>query len=197
MDLSVIIVLVVVVVIVAAIVGIYNGLISRRNQIDEALGQIQVQLKRRHDLIPNLVNAVKGYMEFEQKVLTDVTNARAAAGAGREPADGRPALAVRGRRELPTAEGQRERPVAPGGADDDREPDLVQPPALQRDGARLQQRDPDVPEQPARGHVRVRQAAVLRGRGRGRERSERRPQPDLSRQRLSESSRASALANRC
>jgi len=79
MDLSVIIVLVVVVVIVAAIVGIYNGLISRRNQIDEALGQIQVQLKRRHDLIPNLVNAVKGYMEFEQKVLTDVTNARAAA----------------------------------------------------------------------------------------------------------------------
>src|SRR6476620_12489160 len=79
MDLTVIIVLVVVVVIVVGIIGIDNGLIGRRNRIDEALAQIQVQLKRRHDLIPNLVNAVKGYMQFEQKVLTDVTNARAAA----------------------------------------------------------------------------------------------------------------------
>jgi len=74
-----IILLVVVGVIIAFVVGIYNGLVSRRNRIEEALGQIQVQLKRRHDLIPNLVNAVKGYMGFEQKVLTDVTNARAAA----------------------------------------------------------------------------------------------------------------------
>ena len=72
-----IILLVVVGVIVAFVIGIYNGLIGRRNRIDEALAQIQVQLKRRHDLIPNLVNAVKGYMGFEQKVLTDVTNARA------------------------------------------------------------------------------------------------------------------------
>ena len=74
-----IIVLVVVGVIVALVIGIYNGLVQKRNRIDEALAQIQVQLKRRHDLIPNLVNAVKGYMQFEQKVLTDVTNARAAA----------------------------------------------------------------------------------------------------------------------
>ena len=74
-----IIVLVVVGVLIALIVGIYNGLVQKRNRIDEALAQIQVQLKRRHDLIPNLVNAVKGYMQFEQKVLTDVTNARAAA----------------------------------------------------------------------------------------------------------------------
>ncbi len=74
-----VILLVVVGVILALVVGIYNGLIGRRNRIDEALAQIQVQLKRRHDLIPNLVNAVKGYMNFEQKVLTDVTNARAQA----------------------------------------------------------------------------------------------------------------------
>src|SRR5712691_3641572 len=73
------IVLIVIAVIAVAVVGIYNGLIGRRNRVDEALSQIQVQLKRRHDLIPNLVNAVKGYMQFEQKVLTDVTNARAAA----------------------------------------------------------------------------------------------------------------------
>ncbi|HUQ44176.1 MAG TPA: LemA family protein [Candidatus Limnocylindria bacterium] len=79
-----IILLVIVGAIALVVIGIYNGLISRRNRIDEALAQIQVQLKRRHDLIPNLVNAVKGYMNFEQKVLTDVTNARAnavAAGA--------------------------------------------------------------------------------------------------------------------
>jgi LemA protein len=74
-----IVLLVVVGVIVAFVIGIYNGLVGRRNRIDEALAQIQVQLKRRHDLIPNLVNAVKGYMNFEQKVLTDVTNARAQA----------------------------------------------------------------------------------------------------------------------
>jgi LemA protein len=74
-----IILLVVVGVILLFVIGIYNGLIGRRNRIDEALAQIQVQLKRRHDLIPNLVNAVKGYMNFEQKVLTDVTNARASA----------------------------------------------------------------------------------------------------------------------
>ena len=59
------------------VVGIYNGLIGRRNRVDEALAQIEVQLKRRHDLIPNLVNAVKGYMGFEQSVLTKVTEARA------------------------------------------------------------------------------------------------------------------------
>jgi LemA protein len=68
---------VVLVVLVAIVIAIYNGLVSRRNRVDEALGQIQVQLKRRWDLIPNLVEAVKGYMQFEQKVLTAVTEARA------------------------------------------------------------------------------------------------------------------------
>src|SRR4051812_15146495 len=74
-----IVLLIIVGVIALFVIGIYNGLVGRRNRIDEALAQIDVQLKRRHDLIPNLVNAVKGYMGFEQKVLTDVTNARAAA----------------------------------------------------------------------------------------------------------------------
>ena len=83
------IVLIVIVVLAVFLIGIYNGLVGRRNRVDEALSQIQVQLKRRHDLIPNLVDAVKGYMSFEQKVLTDVTNARAsavAAGAQGVPA---------------------------------------------------------------------------------------------------------------
>ncbi len=65
------------VIVAVFVVGIYNGLIGRRNKVDEALAQIEVQLKRRHDLIPNLVNAVKGYMGFEQSVLTKVTEARA------------------------------------------------------------------------------------------------------------------------
>ena len=84
MDPTVLIILGVIVVVALFLVGIYNGLVGRRNRVDEALAQIEVQLKRRHDLIPNLVNTVKGYMGFEQKVLTDVTQARAnavAAGA--------------------------------------------------------------------------------------------------------------------
>jgi LemA protein len=73
-----VLILVIVVIVVVAIVALlYNGLVTKRNQIDEALGQIEVQLKRRHDLIPNLVQAVKGYMGFEQDVLTRVTEARA------------------------------------------------------------------------------------------------------------------------
>ena len=77
MESTTIIILAVVAVLVVAAVLIYNGLVQRRLRIDEAWAQIQVQLKRRHDLIPNLVNAVKGYMQFEQEVLTRVTEARA------------------------------------------------------------------------------------------------------------------------
>ncbi len=84
-----IVILAIVVVVVLIVVGIYNGLVTRRNRIDEALGQIEVQLKRRHDLIPNLVEAVKGYMGFEQSVLTKVTEARAnaIAAGGKGPAE--------------------------------------------------------------------------------------------------------------
>ena len=79
MNWPLIILIAIVVIVVIFLIGLYNGLVQRRLRIDEAFAQIEVQLKRRHDLIPNLVNAVKGYMGFEQKVLTDVTNARAAA----------------------------------------------------------------------------------------------------------------------
>jgi LemA protein len=57
----------------------YNGLVRLRNIVDEAWNQISVQLRRRHDLIPNLVNAVRGYMEFEQETLARVVEARGAA----------------------------------------------------------------------------------------------------------------------
>lgn len=54
----------------------YNGLITRKNRVDEAWADIDVQLKRRHDLIPNLVESVKGYASHEQETLTKVIEAR-------------------------------------------------------------------------------------------------------------------------
>src|SRR5437867_1243241 len=71
-----IIFLVVLVVLVGWVIGAYNGLISLKNQTLNAFKQIDVQLKRRHDLIPNLVNAVKGAMEFERSTLEAVIQAR-------------------------------------------------------------------------------------------------------------------------
>ena len=79
MELWLIVLIAVVAVVVVGGILIYNGLVQKRLRIDEAWAQIEVQLKRRWDLIPNMVSAVQGYMGFEQKVLTDVTNARAAA----------------------------------------------------------------------------------------------------------------------
>jgi LemA protein len=77
MDTALIIVIAIIAVVVIGGVLIYNGLVQRRLRIDEAFAQIEVQLKRRWDLIPNLVNAVRGYMGFEQSVLQNVTEARA------------------------------------------------------------------------------------------------------------------------
>lgn len=76
---AVIVLIVIVVVIVAVLAGMYNSLVKRRNQVDNSWSQIDVQLKRRHDLIPNLVNTVKGYMEFERGTLETVIAARNAA----------------------------------------------------------------------------------------------------------------------
>ncbi len=64
------------VVVVGWLIGAYNGLVSLKNQTLNAFKQIDVQLKRRHDLIPNLVNAVKGAMDFEKSTLEAVIQAR-------------------------------------------------------------------------------------------------------------------------
>ncbi len=66
----------IVVVLVIWFVLIYNGLVRLRNQVKNAWAQIDVQLKRRHDLIPNLVETVRGYMKHERETLEAVTNAR-------------------------------------------------------------------------------------------------------------------------
>lgn len=75
------------------IAGIYNRLVGLRNRFKNAFAQIDVQLKRRYDLIPNLVETVKGYMKFERETLEAVIQARnqasaAAARAAANPADG-------------------------------------------------------------------------------------------------------------
>ncbi len=70
--------LVIVVVIAAWVVAIYNGLVVLRNRFENAWSQIDVQLKRRTDLIPNLLETVKGYAAHEKEVFTKVTEARSA-----------------------------------------------------------------------------------------------------------------------
>ena len=78
--------LIVLAVLVLSVISIYNRLVQLRLRAKEALSDIDVQLKRRYDLIPNLVETVKGYMEHERTVLENVTQARAkAAGAGGNP----------------------------------------------------------------------------------------------------------------
>jgi LemA protein len=69
------------------IVGSYNRLVGMRNQVLNGWRQIDVQLKRRHDLIPNLVNSVRGSMDFERDTLTAVMEARAKALTATGPAD--------------------------------------------------------------------------------------------------------------
>lgn len=76
---ALIVVIVVVVVLAAGGVAAYNGLVRRRNRTQEAWSEIDVELKRRHDLIPNLVETVKGYAAHERETFEAVTAARAAA----------------------------------------------------------------------------------------------------------------------
>jgi LemA protein len=73
-----VIIIIIVVVVVLGLIGaaMYNGLVRLNQQSDEAFSDITVQLKRRYDLIPNLVNTVKGYASHEKTVFEDVTNAR-------------------------------------------------------------------------------------------------------------------------
>ncbi|TAN33584.1 LemA family protein [Patescibacteria group bacterium] len=73
------IILPVVAIVAVWLIATYNGLIRSKNRVDEAFSDIDVQLKRRYDLIPNLVETVKGYMTHEQNTLVKLTEARAAA----------------------------------------------------------------------------------------------------------------------
>ena len=82
-----IVALAVVIALVVWAIASYNGLVGMRNQALNGWRQIDVQLKRRHDLIPNLVNAVRGSMDFERDTLTSVMEARSKALSATGPAD--------------------------------------------------------------------------------------------------------------
>ena len=107
-------------------IAVYNGLVGGRNQAQTAWSQIDVQLKRRHDLIPNLVQVVKDAMGYEQETLTKVVQARNAAVAASGPAQagvgrGGPqpghARSLCLGRDLSAAQGQRQRQAVAGRTD--------------------------------------------------------------------------------
>jgi LemA protein len=74
-----IIILVVIAVVVLFVISMYNSLIQLRNRVKNAWSQIDVQLKRRHDLIPNLLETVKGYMKHEREIMENITKYRSQA----------------------------------------------------------------------------------------------------------------------
>src|ERR1700739_3620738 len=86
MSTSTMIVLAVIVVLIIWAIGIYNSLISMRQRVNQAFADIDVQLKQRHDLVPNLVETVKGYAAHERGTLDDVVKARKATMPAKGPA---------------------------------------------------------------------------------------------------------------
>jgi LemA protein len=90
MSISLIVILVVVAVVVVWVISAYNGLVSLRNRFKNAFAQIDVQLKRRYDLIPNLVETAKAYLAHERGTLQEVIAARNSADAARQLAAAHP-----------------------------------------------------------------------------------------------------------
>jgi LemA protein len=86
MSASTLIVLAVIVVVVLWAITVYNGLVTMRQRVNQAFADIDVQLRQRHDLVPNLVETVKGYAAHERGTLDDVVKARNAAVAAQGPA---------------------------------------------------------------------------------------------------------------
>lgn len=89
MNMTIIVLLIIVVIAVVVFVGMYNSLIGKRNMVDQAFASIDVMLKKRYDLIPNLVATVEKYMTHERGLLTELTELRSRAMSGDIPPDQR------------------------------------------------------------------------------------------------------------
>ena len=166
------------------LMGIYNGLVVARNRFKNAFAQIDVQLKRRYDLIPNLVEAVKGYMSHERETLDAVIKARNSAMAAEQkvaanPSDpaamkelnqaetqlggtlGRLFCPVRG---VSGPQGQPEHACPARGVDLDREQDRIRPASVQRRRRHLQHPARGLPGQHGGRHVRLQGGGTARDR---------------------------------
>ena len=158
------VVLGIVVVIVIWAISVYNSLVAMRQRTNQAFADIDVQLKQRHDLIPNLVETVKGYAAHERGTLEAVVQARNAAmaapgrrteGGGGKHAHRRIAAIVRIVGELSEPEGQREFPAAAKRPIRHREQARRLAPLLQQRGPGIQYRHPAVPGFAVRRHFRL------------------------------------------
>ena len=158
------------------VVVLYNRLVRLRNRTENAWAQVDVQLRRRYDLIPNLVETVKGYASHERATFEEVTKARTAAQQARtvpeqaeaENFDGGHRAAVRRRRGLPGAARDGELPAAAGAARGHGAEDRRLAPGLQRRGAELRHGARDRPDEHRGRPVQLRREAVFRDRGTGR-----------------------------
>ncbi len=168
------IVIAIVVVLLLAAVYFYNRLVTLRNRVDNSWAQIDVQLKRRYDLIPNLVETVKGYAAHERETFEAVTNARTRAQAAQGPGEQAQAEGILGQalgrlfavaEDYPELQADENFRQLQDELATDGEPDRRLAPGLQRHRPHVQQRDPDRAGRPVRRPVRLHEAGVLRGRG--------------------------------
>ena len=150
------------------IVMIYNGLVAMRQRVSQAFADIDVQLKQRHDLIPNLVETVKGYAAHERGTLEAVVKARNAAIAAQGPAaqaaaenvlSGALRQLVRAVGGLSGPQGQHQFPATADRAVRHREQDRRRAPLLQQRRAGIQHRHPAIPGRAVRRLARLHAAA--------------------------------------
>jgi hypothetical protein len=168
------IVVVALVLLVMIVIGMYNSLVRLRAACDSAWADIDVQLKRRYDLIPNLVETVKAYAAHEKGALEAVINARAKAmsaqgpeakGCGGEPTEPIVEITLRACRSLPAIAGGGGLQSTPGQPQSNRRRRAERQALLQRRGPRLQCEDPGDPHQPHCRLVQFRRPPVLRTHG--------------------------------
>ena len=174
----VIVIVVVVVLLLLCLVAMYNKLVRLRNRSENAWAQVDVQLRKRYDLIPNLIETVKGYAAHERETFEAVTNARVQAQQAQSVAQqaqaenvltaalGRLFAVAEAYPQLRATENFQQLQAALSDVEYEHR---GRAPGLQRHGAELRERARDVPDERDRRHVRLPAARVLPDRGRTRE----------------------------